>query len=217
MLTYHLATDGAGNVNNIMTVQPCKATDVGQLGTEGPDCDESAKASTQTASSHCKNPSLGPNGIDGSDEDLTRPLHKKAALTENTVEGFHSANGDIKPYDSEPEATKRDDPETLGALKAPTNDAIPKSQQKPVIDSLAPITGANESSFLSKISAEPSQRPTQKEAKVRGSGEKPVSQGLSVSTLSASNGRKDQNDFLLIRFCRVVGSILSFLSDNRRK
>lgn len=222
ILTCHLETDGAGNVNNTMTVQPCKAADVGQLGTESPDCDEVVEASTQAASSYYKSPSLGLDGINDSDEDLARSLRKEAALTENTVEGFHGANGDIEPCDSEPEAVTRDDPETLEASNAPTNGSIPKSQQKPVIDSLAPIISANESSFSSKASAEPSQQPAQKEAKIRDGEEKLVSQRPSVSTLSARNGRENQKDFLLIRFCRVVvqgvvGSMSSFLCGNRRK
>ena len=188
MLTYYLETDGAGNVNNIMTVQPCKATDVGQLGTEGPDCDESAEASTQTAS---KNPSLGLDGTNDSDEDLARSLRKEAALTENTVGSFHGANGDIEPCDSELEAAKRDDPETLEVSNAPTNGSIAKSLQKPIIDSLAPIIGANESSLSSKTSVEPSQQPTQKDAEIQDGEEELVSRKPSVSTLSARNGQKD--------------------------
>lgn len=181
-------------MNNVMTVQQCKATDVGQLGTESPDCNE----------------------------DLAKSLRKEAALTENTVADFHGANSDIEPCDSEPAAAKRDDPETLEASNAPTNGSITKSQQKPVSDSLASIISANESSLSSKTSAEPSQRPAQKDAKVQDGEEELVSQRPSVSTLSARNGRKDQKNFWLIRFCRVVvqgvvGSMSSLLCGNRRK
>jgi hypothetical protein len=186
-------------VNNIMTVQPCKATDAGQPGTESPNCDEGTRASTQTAPSHCKNPSLGLDGINNSDEDLAKSSRKEAALTENTVVDFHGANGDIEPYDSEPEAAKRDDPETLKASSAPTDVSITKSQRKPVGDSLASVISANESSLSSKTSAEPSQRPAQEDAKVQDGEEKLVSQRpLSVSTLSAKDGQKDQKDFWLI-------------------
>jgi hypothetical protein len=222
MLTHRLEIDGAGNVNNIMTVQSCKATDVGQLGTESPDCDEGAGTSTQTASSHCKSPSLGLDGINNSSEDLARSLRKEAALTENTVADFHGANSDIEPCDSEPGAAKRNDPETLEASNAPTNGSITKSQQKPTIDSLAPVISANESSLSSKTSTEPSQRPAEKVAKVQDGEEKLVSQKPSVSTPAARNGQKDQKDFLLIRFCRVVvqgvvGSMSSLLCGKRRK
>jgi hypothetical protein len=209
-------------VNNIITVQPCKATDVGQLGRESPDCDEGAGASTQTASSHCRIPSLGLDGINTSDEDLAKPLRKEAALIENTATDFHGTNGDIEPCDSELEAAKRDDPETLEASNAPTNGSIAKSQQSPVSDSIASVTSANESSLSSKASAESSQRPAQKDAKVQDGEEKLVSQRPPVSTLSARNGQKDQEDFWLIRFCGavvqgVVGSMSSLLCGNRRK
>jgi hypothetical protein len=222
ILTYHLETDGAGNVNNIMTVQPCKATDVGQQGTESPDRDEGAEASAQTASSHCENPSLGLDGIDDSNEDLARSLRKEAALTENIAESFHGANGNIELCDSESEAAKRDDSKTLEASNAPANDSIPKSQHKPVIDSLAPTVSANESSFLSKTSAEPSQRPAQKEAKIRDGEEEHGSERLLVFTLSTRSGQVGQKDFLLTWFCRVVvngmgGSMSLFLYGNRRK
>jgi hypothetical protein len=217
-----LEIDGAGNVNNVMTVQQCKVTDVGQLGTENPDCDEGAGASTQTASGHCKSPSLVLNGINNSDEDLAKPLRKEAALTENPAADFHGANGDIEPCDSEPEAAKRDDPETLEASNAPTKSSTTKPQQKPTSDSLASVISANESSLSSKTSAEPSQRPAQRDAEVQDGEEKLVSQRPSVSTLSARNGQKDQEDFWLIRFCRVivhgvVGSISSLLFGSRRK
>src|SRR4051812_37260588 len=115
MLTHHLGIDGAGNVNNIITVQSCKATDVGQLGTEGPDCDEGPAAPTQTASSHCKSPSIGLDGINNSSEDLARSFAQRSSTDRNTVADFHGANGDIEPCDSEPEAAKRNDSETLKA------------------------------------------------------------------------------------------------------
>ena len=209
-------------MNNVMTIQQCMATDVGHLGTESPNCDEGAGASTQTASSHCKSPSLGLDGIDNSDEDLAKSLRKEAALTENTAADFHGANGDIEPCDSEPEAAKRDDPETLETSNAPTNGSTTKSPQKPVSDSLASVISANEPSLSSKTSAEPSQRPAQKDANVQDGEEKLASQRPLVSTLSARNGQKDQKDFWLIRFCRVVvqgvvGSISSLLYGNRRK
>ena len=168
-------------MNNIMTVQQYKATDVGQLGTESPD----------------------------SDEDLAKSLRKEAALTENIVADFHGASDDIEPCDSEPAAAKRDDSETVEASNAPTNGSITKSHQKPVSDNLASVISANESSLS-------------KDAKVQDGEEKLVSQRPSVSTLSARNGRKDQKDFWLIRFCRVVvqgvvGSMSSLLCGNRRK
>ena len=207
-------------MNNVMTVQRCKDTDVGQLGTESLDCDEGAGASTQTASSQCKSPSLGLDGINNSDE--AKSLRKEAALTENTAADFRGANGDIEPCDSELEAAKRDDPETLEASSAPTNGSTTKSQQKPVSDSLASVICANESSLSNKTSAEPSQRPAQKDAKVQDGEEKLVSQRPSVSTLSARNGQKDQKDIWLTRFCRVVvqgvvGSMSSLLCGKRRK
>jgi hypothetical protein len=172
-------------VNNIMTVQPRKAINADQPGTKSPDCDEGAGASTQTASSHCKSPSLGLDGINNSDEDLAKSSCKEAALTENTVADFDGANGNIEPCDPEPEAAKRDDPETLKASNAPTDVSITKSQQKPVGDSLGSVISANESSLSGKTSAEPSQRSAQKDAKVQDGEEKLVSQRPSVSTLSA--------------------------------
>jgi hypothetical protein len=219
VLTNRVEIDGAGNVNNALKVQSHGSSDLGQLEGEPATCDRGAESSTKTASEHRKSPSLGLDGVDDSDEELARSLRKQVALTEKTMAEFRGANGDIEPDDSGMDMAERGGSKSHNASNAPVNGSATQSKEVPFAENApAPESRAN---AATKTSAETSE-PTHKVTKVQDGEEKVLPHKPSVSTISARNGQKDQKDFWLSRFCRVVvqgvvGSMSTLLWGKRRK
>ena len=226
MLTYNIEVDGAGNVNNVIIVRSSHSNAIIQPEGDLSDCGQAAEPSSKKVSDECKSPSLGLDGVEDSDEEVARSLRKEVALTENTMVEFHGANGDIEPEDFGPEIVKRLDSSILqasDALDALISGSVAKAKQKCLVnDDPAEESAANDSNLNSKAPAGTHRRPAHKETNIQDGGEKTVSQKSSVSTISVTNGQKDQKDFWLIRFCRevvegVVGSMSTLLCGKRRK
>jgi hypothetical protein len=220
VLTCLIEVDEAGNVNNVMTVQSSGTSNLGQPG-EPSDCDQGAGPFTKKSSEHCRSPSLGLDGVDDSDEELARSLRKEVALSENSMAEFHGANGDIEPDDSE--MAGRDDPTTHKASNALVSSSVTRPKQVPYVDNApAPESCARSRSPACKPFVETGNQLTHKKTNVQDGEEGILSQKPSVSTASARNGQKDQKDFWLIKFCRVVvqgvvGSMSTLLCGKRRK
>ena len=226
MLTYHIEVDGAGNVNNVINVQPSKSNDLVQPGGESSDCGQAAESSSKKVSDDCKSPSLGLDGVEDSDEELARSVRKEVALTGNTMVEFHGANKDIEAEDFGPEMVRQHNPSLLEASDASdalTSGSVTGAKQKCLVnDDPAWESAATDSSLKSKAPAGTDRRLAHKETNIQDGEEKAVSQKSSVSTISVTNGQKDQKDFWLIRFCRVVvegivGSMSTLLCGKRRK
>jgi hypothetical protein len=222
VLIGHIEVDGAGNVNNVVTVQSSGTSDFGQLGGEPAECDRGADCSIKTASEHRKSPSLGLDGVDDSDEELARSLRKQVALTENTMAEFHGANGDIEPDDSGMDMAGQGNSKTHCSSNALVNSSAKQSKEVPFVENApAPESPAGSLSAATKAS-ETSKQATGKATKVQDGEERVSPHRPSVSTISARNGQKDHEDFWLIRFCRVVlqgvvGSMSTLLCGKRRK
>lgn len=203
-----------------MIVQSSGTSSLGQAG-EPSDCDPGAESLTKNASEHCRSPSLGLDGVDDSDEELARSLRKEVALSENTMAEFDGANGDIEPDDSG--MAGRDDPTTHEASNALISGSVTRPKQEPFVDNArAPESCARSPGPASQPSAETGNRLMHQKTTDHDGEEGILSQKPSVSTASARNGQTDQEDFWLIKFCRVVvqgvvGSMSTLLCGKRRK
>jgi hypothetical protein len=213
--------DEAGNVNNVMTVYSFGNSDPSQLG-EPSDSDRDTKPSTQPASKHSKSPLLGLDGVDDSDEELARSLRKVAAVAGNTMAEFHGANGDIEPDNSVKQKGSQHDSKAHDVSDASITSSLPARKPESFVDKAAtPEACDNDPSAASNASAETRELPIDRTTNTQNSEGKMLSPKPSVSTFSARTGQKDQKDFWLIQFCRVivhgvVGSMSTLLCGKRR-
>ena len=224
MLTYGIEVDEAGNVNNVITVQSSPTNDLGQPREASSPCDRSIEAFSKPASDRCQSPSLGFDGTEDSNEETARSLHKGVALTDNTTAESSGANGNIiESAVLEPDKAGRDDPDTQDTSAALAGGSVITTKQTPLVKGIpAQDSCVNDSSLASNASPETGQASTHKKTMIAGGEEKVVSQKSSVSAIAVTNCQKDQKDFWLTRFCRVVvqgvaGSMSSLLCGKRRK
>jgi hypothetical protein len=225
--TIHMGTDinfaeadEAGNVNNVMTVQSFQNSHLSES-REPSDSNRDAESSTKPASEHSKSPSLGLDGVGDSDEELVSSLRKEVAVEENAMAEFHGANGDIEPDDSGKQQDGRCDPKAHDASDAFATGPVPAT--KPALGEDAAAENRDRAPAVPRNApAEIRDLPADKATKVQNGEGRVLSQKPSVSTFSARDGQKDQKDFWLIQFCRVVahgvvGSMSTLLCGKRRK
>jgi hypothetical protein len=228
--TIHMGTDihfseadEAGNVNNAMTVQSFENSDLSEP-REPSDSNRDAESSTKPASDDSKSPSLGLDGVGNSDEELVSSLRKEVTVEENTMAEFHGANDDIEPDDSGRQKDGQCDRKAHDASDAFVTSPVPAT--KPALgEDAAAENRDREPGAARNAPAEIRDLPADKATKVQNGEGRALSQKPSVSTFSARDGQKDQKDFWLIQFCRVVvhrvvgvvGSMSTLLCGKRRQ
>lgn len=219
---YFAEVDEAGNVNNVMTVQSFGNSDLSQP-REPSDSDRDAKPSTKPTSELSNSTSLGLDGVDDSNEGLIGPLRKEVAVAETTMAEFHGVNGDMEPEDAGKQRDGGRYSKAHDVSDAFVASSVAAEKPAPLVDKAAPPENHDRGhGAASNTSAETKELPGDKATKVQNGEEKVLSQKPSVSTFSARNGQKDQKEFWLIQFCRVVvhgvvGSMSTLLSGKRRK
>ena len=203
-----------------MTVQSFMNSDLNEP-REPSGSNRDAESSSKPASEHSKSPSPGLDGVGVSDEDLVSSLRKEVAVEENTMAEFRSANGDVEPDDPERQKDGRCGPKAHNASDAFVTSPVPAT--KPALGEDAAAENPDKDPGAARNAlAEIKDLPADKSTKVQNDEGRVLSQKPSVSTFSERGGQKDQKDFWLIQFCRVVvhgvvGSMSTLLCGKRRK